>query len=306
MYRVAKVLNHNAIFVFDSKDQSEYLLLGRGIGFGKKVSEYVEARPEDTIYSLKTISDRGDAKEIAKSVSPECLDIANDVLNEAEKTFGGIDRRILFPMADHIEYAVRRIRNHEQISNPLTDDIRVLFHREYKVAQSIEPLLKKRMDVQIDEHEIGYIALHVHSAIENEKVSQAMQMAYTVRECIAHVERETGETIDIMSLAYNRLMNHVRHMVARALNGESLKLDMNAYMKSTYPQAFESARKICDELGRSLHRRLEDIEIGYLAMHIERVASDELKTPEEATTSKEEDHKETNNNKRKGKNDEEI
>lgn len=306
MYRVAKVLNHNAIFVFDSKDQSEYLLLGRGIGFGKKVSEYVEARPEDTIYSLKTISDRGDAKEIAKSVSPECLDIANDVLNEAEKTFGGIDRRILFPMADHIEYAVRRIRNHEQISNPLTDDIRVLFHREYKVAQSIEPLLKKRMDVQIDEHEIGYIALHVHSAIENEKVSQAMQMAYTVRECIAHVERETGETIDIMSLAYNRLMNHVRHMVARALNGESLKLDMNAYMKSTYPQAFESARKICDELGRSLHRRLEDIEIGYLAMHIERVASDELKTPEEATTSKEEDHKETNNKKRKGKNDEEI
>ena len=29
-------------------------------------------------------------------------------------------------MADHIEYAVSRIKNHEQISNPLTEDIRIL------------------------------------------------------------------------------------------------------------------------------------------------------------------------------------
>ena len=54
-----------------------------------------------------------------------------------ERVFGRIDRSILFPMADHMEYAVRRIKNREQISNPLTEDIRLLFHREYKVAQSV-------------------------------------------------------------------------------------------------------------------------------------------------------------------------
>lgn len=68
-----------------------------------------------------------------------------------------------------MEYAVRRIKNREQISNPLTEDIRLLFHREYKVAQSVQPLLWERMKVKIDEHEIGYIALHVHAAIEDEK-----------------------------------------------------------------------------------------------------------------------------------------
>ena len=74
--------------------------------------------------------------------------------------------------------------------------------------------------MEIDEHEIGYIALHVHAAIEDQKVSQAMQLTRAVRDCISMVEKQTGTTIDVMSLSYNRLMNHIRYMVARAIEGE--------------------------------------------------------------------------------------
>lgn len=276
MYRIRKVLNHNAAIVIRMEDNNEYLLMGKGVGFGKKTGERVEAGPEDTAYALQQLTDRGDAKEIIKAVSPACLELANEVLNEAERALGKIDRSILFPMADHIEYAVRRIKNHEQISNPLTEDIRVLFHREYKVAQCVVPLLWERMQVKIDEHEIGYIALHVHAAIEDEKVSQAMQIARAVRECISLVEQQTGKKIDIMSLAYNRLMNHVRYMVARAMNGEKLKLNMNDYMRVKFPEAFDTAAVICGEIGKSLNRKLDEVETGYLAMHIERVTDDEL------------------------------
>lgn len=276
MYRIRKVLNHNAAIVIRMEDNNEYLLMGKGVGFGKKTGERVEAGPEDTAYALQQLTDRGDAKEIIKAVSPACLELANEVLNEAERVLGKIDRSILFPMADHIEYAVRRIKNHEQISNPLTEDIRVLFHREYKVAQCVVPLLWERMQVKIDEHEIGYIALHVHAAIEDEKVSQAMQIARAVRECISLVEQQTGKKIDIMSLAYNRLMNHVRYMVARAMNGEKLKLNMNDYMRVKFPEAFDTAAVICGEIGKSLNRKLDEVETGYLAMHIERVTDDEL------------------------------
>lgn len=276
MYRIRKVLNHNAAIVIRMEDNNEYLLMGKGVGFGKKTGERVEAGPEDTAYALQQLTDRGDAKEIIKAVSPACLELANEVLNEAERALGKIDRSILFPMADHIEYAVRRIKNHEQISNPLTEDIRVLFHREYKVAQCVVPLLWERMQVKIDEHEIGYIALHVHAAIEDEKVSQAMQIARAVRECISLVEQQTGKKIDIMSLAYNRLMNHVRYMVARVMNGEKLKLNMNDYMRVKFPEAFDTAAVICGEIGKSLNRKLDEVETGYLAMHIERVTDDEL------------------------------
>lgn len=276
MYRIRKILNHNTILVIKMDDNKEYLLMGKGAGFSKKVGERIEKRPEDTVYSLQKLTDRGEAREIIKSVSPVCLELANDVLNEAEREFGKIDRAILFPMADHIEYAVRRIKNHEQISNPLTEDIRVLFYKEYKVAQCMIPLLQERMKVEIDEHEVGYIALHIHSAINDEKVSQAMMITRAVRECITLVEEQTSRKIDVMSLAYNRLMNHVRYMVARALNNERLKLNMNDYMEVKFPEAFQTAAMICDEVGRSLKCQLDEVEIGYLAMHIERVVNDEM------------------------------
>ena len=42
MYRVTKALNHNAVLAIMDKSSREYLLLGKGIGFGRKVSEYIE------------------------------------------------------------------------------------------------------------------------------------------------------------------------------------------------------------------------------------------------------------------------
>ena len=96
-----------------------------------------------------------------------------------------------------------------------------------------------------------------------------------MRECIELVEQETKTTIDVMSLSYNRLMNHVRYMVARAIKGEKLKLDMNDYMSVKFPDEFRMAATVCGHLGTYLKKPLDDVEIGYLAMHIQRVSAEQ-------------------------------
>lgn len=270
-YRITKILNHNSFMGIESKNDQECLIMGKGVAFGKKVGQIVSVTGDARVYSLKELTDRGEAKEIIKSVSPLCLELANEVLDQAEEEFGKVDRSILFTMADHLDFAVRRIQNGEQISNPLTDDIRIMFYKEYKVAGCIRDLLKEKLGIRIDEHEIGYIALHVHAAIVDENVSQAMEIARTVRECICMVEEETGKSIDIMSLGYNRLMNHVRYMVARAIHGEKLKMSLNDYMSVKFPGPYMTAEKICRKMEKSLKLPIPDIEIGYLAMHLERM-----------------------------------
>ena len=278
MYRVRKALNHNTLIAISMENNQEYLVIGKGIGFGKKVSERFEI-PENiecTVYSLHEQTERGKAMELIKGIEPVYLEIAGKVLAKSEEVFGKIDKRILFPMADHIAFAVQRIRANEQISNPLTDDIRTLFHMEYKTAECVKDILWEMLQVEIDEHEIGYIALHIHSAIEDENVALSMQIAMAVRECIRMIEEETGQTIDVMSLSYNRLMNHIRYMVARSIKGEKLKLNMNDYMSVKFPKSFWMATEVCKQLEKQLHRNspLDEVEIGYLAMHIERVLMD--------------------------------
>ena len=277
MYRVSKVLNNNGVIAINMEENIEYVLLGKGIGFGKKISERFEAPDGCARYSLREDTERGSAKELAKSIAPEYLEIANAILVEAEEKFGRIDRRILFPLADHISFAVERIRHGEQISNPLTEDIRALFGSEYQVASKLKEILKERLSVEIDGHEIGYVALHIHSAIEDENVSMAMQMARAVRECVKILEQETGKQIDVRSLSYNRLMNHIRYMVARALSGEKLKVNMNDYISIRFPKAFDMASQVCGEMMKNLKICLDDVEVGYLAMHLERVMDTELK-----------------------------
>ena len=67
MYRISKVLNHNTVIGIHADDNQEYLVMGKGIGFGKKVSERFEVRDGDTVYSLQATSNRGNAKELATS-----------------------------------------------------------------------------------------------------------------------------------------------------------------------------------------------------------------------------------------------
>ena len=88
MYRVSKVLNNNGIIAINMEENQEYVLLGKGVGFGKKVSQRFEAPADCTLYRLAQETERGSAKELAKSVAPEFLEIADEILREAEKTFG--------------------------------------------------------------------------------------------------------------------------------------------------------------------------------------------------------------------------
>ena len=259
----------------DMDENKEYVILGKGVGFGKKVSQRFDKPEGCTTYRLEQETERGSAKELVKGIEPEYLEIADAILTESQKVFGdSIDRGILFPLADHISFAVARIRRNEQISNPLTEDIKVLFYSEFKVAETLKTILRERLQIEIDDHEVGYVALHIHSAIGDEKVSVAMQTARAVRECIDMLEKATGKPIDVLSLSYNRLTNHMKYMVARASTGEKLNLDMNEYMLDQYPQAYKVATDICKNLEECIGHKLDETETGYLAMHIQRVYKD--------------------------------
>ena len=50
---------------------------------------------------------------------------------------------------------------------------------------------------------------------------------------------------------------------------------MNDYMEFKFPKEFDMARTVCDELGKNLRCTFTEAEIGYLAMHLQRVLSDE-------------------------------
>ena len=269
MYRVEKVLNHNVVLAISEEDKQEYLIMQKGIGFGKKVAERFDAE-DAQVYSLVDVKNAKDTTSSVKEIAPVYLEAANMLLDETQKRIGKVDRSVLIPLADHIDFAIRRIKEQGEISNPLIADIQVLFHMEYKVAEQILPFIEENEGITLSESEIGYIALHIHSAIAEQNVSSSMQVARCVRECINLIEKEINQSIPVMTLSYNRLMNHVRYMVLRAEQNEEIKLSMNDYMELRFKKSYGIATYVCDEMSKILRVKLHENELGYLAMHIQR------------------------------------
>lgn len=84
MYRVSRVLNNNGVIAIDMEDNQEYVLLGKGLGFGKKVSERFEKPDETSMYRLADDTERGSAKSLARNVAPEFIEMADAVMREAK------------------------------------------------------------------------------------------------------------------------------------------------------------------------------------------------------------------------------
>ena len=57
MYRITKVLNHNTVLAVKDKSAREYLIVGKGVGFGKKITQSVEPTEEDSLYELTQTRD---------------------------------------------------------------------------------------------------------------------------------------------------------------------------------------------------------------------------------------------------------
>ena len=169
MYRVIKVLNNNSILALSSPGNDEVIILGKGIGFGKKVSETLKDVKDAKIYTLQSKkSTPGEGLKSAASVKPEFLEIANDIIIETEKAFGKIDNTILLPLADHIAFAIERMKKGLTISNPLNNDIKALFKDEYDVALKGKEIIKEATGFIINDDEVGYITLHIHSSLDKE------------------------------------------------------------------------------------------------------------------------------------------
>ena len=97
MYRISKVLNHNGVIVIDLNDQKEYVLLGKGAGFGRKIGERMEKPETCTVYSLQETSSKGDAADLIKSVAPEYFQMANQILNAAEESIWKSRQKYFIP-----------------------------------------------------------------------------------------------------------------------------------------------------------------------------------------------------------------
>ena len=270
MAKIIRILNHNAVLIHEAKENRVLLLLDKGIGFGRKINEQIEPPYTGKVYELQKETTKGPTKDVLNHLEPEFLELSSEIIAMAEGRFKNIDRNILLPLADHIAFAIARIKSGLNITNPFVNDICMLYPEEYEIAKMGKQLIYERCGYEINEDEVGYITLHIHSAM-GEQVDEGMLVAVIINESIQQVEKECGVEIDVHTLSYSRLLTHMKYLLARLRDGEILALDMEEYTRTNFPYSYNVAQHIIERIERTIRKEIPKVEIGYLALHIERV-----------------------------------
>lgn len=275
MYRIIKVLNNNGLLVYDERAKRELIFLGNGVGFGKRPTEKLADIKGAKVYSLVTRQKNQSVLKVVNGISPKFIEVAGRIIEEAEKVFHEVNHEILLPMADHIALAAKRARENRQMANPFTPDIRVLFSGEYSVALKGRDIIREMTGCEITDDEVGFITLHIHAGLSDEQVSVALDTTRIINEGIEMIEEAFGQKLPKDSLAYTRLMSHLYYMIARTRRGETTNVDFNDFIFTNYPKTGETARAVCRFMEKELKKPVGKEEIGFLAIHIQRVISPE-------------------------------
>lgn len=273
MYRILKVLNNNGILALNSENGKETILLGKGVGFGRHAGERLQQIGEARKYEL--VTQRYSALQQVNSIEPQFIEMTARIMDQAEQTLGALRPDILIPMADHIALAVKRAKEQTELPNPLKQDIQALFEREYQAALVGRNIIREMSGVEISEDEVGYITLHIHSGMSEDNVASSLEMARLVQEGIRQIEQGLNIELKTTSLGYNRLVSHMRYMIARTRSGERVNLDMEDYAKSNFPDMYRIAENICRYMEQEMRMKIAQEEVGFLAIHIKRVSQRE-------------------------------
>lgn len=271
MFKVIKVLNNNALLANDTDKNNEVIFLGKGVGFGKTIGMTFDNIENAQQYYLLKTTEKGDSLSLINNISPLYIEIAGEIMNKVRESFEKVNEGVLITLADHIFFYIERIKNNIIIDNPFVNDIKALYPKEFEIAKHSKAIIKNKTGFDIDDGEIGYITLHIHSSLSDDKVSQSMRIAMIIHETIKKIEEQFNINIDSSSLSYRELMTHVNYMIARIKSDEELTIDINDYIRDSFSYSYNISKSVCSEISKEMKKNVSSKEIGYLTLYIERI-----------------------------------
>lgn len=271
--RAIQRINNNAAICEDGAGH-QLIALGRGIGFGEMPHEVPLEDVRRTFYGI-------DRKYLAfiDEVDPDVLEFSAQFADVVTQQVSyELSPNLPITLADHIQFALKRAREHLVVPMPLAEDVEQAHPVEYRLAQMAVRGMQKTFNVRIDRHETAGVALSIVNAAVAPSARGAVERKREERlfeHIVEAVEHKMGTTVDRSSFAFTRFTTHVRYLIDRVQKGapiESENSGLYSVLAEQYPRSTACARAIATEIEATYGEPLTEEEIVYLIMHINRIA----------------------------------
>jgi len=266
--------NNNVVLCVDDKGQ-EVVVFGKGVGFHELPYEVELSMIEKSYYGIENRY-----MEMINSLSSDSLDISRKALDLCRSILvGEINPNLLFTLADHIDFTIERYRKGLRVNMPLYYDFENLHPLEFQISQRVLKMIEEKFRIHLPKDEAVGIGMSIlnseYDSIANQPNNDTQEI---IEEITGIIEREFSITIDRESGNYARYISHMQYLMER-VNSKKINVSSNTKLyetlKNDYPIASGCADKISDYLIRRKQYKLNQDELLYLIIHINRLCSRE-------------------------------
>lgn len=244
---IQKVLNSSVVLVQDDSGE-ESILLGKGIGYGRKAGEPIERQPSDRVFLPLSNPDAQPMLELFSSIPASYLELTQDIVDDAEQSLGvKLSAHIYLLLTDHLHFAVERQQKGLVVTNRIFWEIKHFYPKEYAVGQRGLQKVKAKLGIELPDEEAGNIAFHIVNARQDPQAGyDAMRAAQLIGELSNIVTYSMHCPVSTESIHYARFVSHLQYFAERFFSGKLMDSEddfLFQQMQQNYPAAVTCAEK---------------------------------------------------------------
>ncbi|MDN4593144.1 BglG family transcription antiterminator [Polycladomyces subterraneus] len=232
----------------------------------------------DVLAYLRNQIQRKSAQQV-KTVSERLLGfVEKEKLMIAEKAVEEIRGELPYALSDsayiglvvHLALALERLRKNEKIDMDSHSLEALKKTGEYQIASAIIDKLRKALDLEIPEAEVGYIAMHLkgaklRNALDLDLDDVNFLLALQARDLIDYVSKRTNVDLQADPSLFQGLLTHLQPAIYRVKKKLGIYNPLLEEIKRDYGELFSIVSAGVEEVFPALS--IPEAEIGYLVLH---------------------------------------
>lgn len=278
MVTIKKVYNNNVILAFENSSKKEVILTGCGIGFGKKSNDTVDDSKIEKKFVIQDNNFESKVNKLASEIPEEVFAVSSAIIEYAEKNLNTtLDEYIYISLTDHIYFALKRYKENLPIKNELLYELRRIHKKEYEIGKWAIEYINKTFNVNFLIDEAGFIAMHIINANYRESTNKSCLIMNIINQILNIIKNYYSIEFIEDEINFDRLLTHLKFFAKRLIDKtESIDTNNNGLLeivKAQYKESYDCVKQIKSFIEENYTYKVNDDEVLYLILHINRVIS---------------------------------
>ena len=278
MVTIKKVYNNNVILAFENSSKKEVILTGCGIGFGKKPNDTIDDSKIEKKFVIQDNNFESKVNKLASEIPEEVFAVSSAIIEYAEKNLNTtLDEYIYISLTDHIYFALKRYKENLPIKNELLYELRRIHKKEYEIGKWAIEYINKTFNVNFLIDEAGFIAMHIINANCRESTNKSCLIMNIINQILDIIKNYYSIEFIEDEINFDRLLTHLKFFAKRLIDKtESIDTNNNGLLeivKVQYKESYDCVKQIKSFIEENYTYKVNDDEVLYLILHINRVIS---------------------------------